>query len=67
MSTKKIIALTGLGIVLISIVITVVVPPVLGGGFSLGGRDSVALIHLSGNIQESGGTSILGGGITPVH
>ena len=63
MSTKTIIALIALGVVLVSIVIAITVSLAVGG---LPGRDSIALIHLSGNIQESGGTSILGGGgITP--
>lgn len=66
MSKKKIIALAALGVVVVSIVIAIVVPPAVGGGIGLPGRDSVALIHLSGNIQEGGGTSVLGGGgITP--
>jgi protease-4 len=66
MSNKKIIALVALGVVFVCIVIAIVVPPAVGGGFGLTGRDSIALIRLSGNIQESGGTSILGGGgITP--
>lgn len=66
MSTKKIIALVGLAVIVVSIGIAVAVPVVSPGGYGLPGRDSIALIRLSGNIQESGGTSILaGGGITP--
>lgn len=66
MSTKKTIAVVALVVIFVSIGVAIVVPLAVGGGIGMPGRDSIALIRLSGNIQESGGTSLLaGGGITP--
>lgn len=67
MSRKKIVALVVLGVLILSVIGLLVVTPSasLGPAFE-GGGDAIALIRLSGAIQEGAGGGLLGGpAITP--
>lgn len=64
MSTKKVVALVVLGVVVLSAIAMAALPSTGRGGFS--GGDTVALVRLTGPIAETGSGSILGSsGITP--
>ena len=65
MTRKKIIAYVALGVLALTVVVAILIPPATGSGLA-GGGDAVFVVPLSGPIQESGGSSLLSpGGVSP--
>ena len=60
---KKIVALIGVAVIVLSVAAAALIPAADPGGF--GGGDVVYVLRLSGTIQESGSSFPLGSGISP--
>ena len=58
MTKKNIIANIALGVIALTVVVAIFIPPAAGSGLT-GGGDAVFIVPLSGPIQESGGSSLL--------
>lgn len=66
MSIKKIIAYVFIGVVAVSAVAAFVLGTSRDSGvFDGSSKDAIAVLHLTGSIQDSGSSSLFGGGITP--